>query len=248
MARWRFRRETWEQRLREEIRTHLAELEEHYIRSGQTREQARLAALRDFGGVESIKEQHRDQRRFASWIGLYRDARFALRTLARSPMFAATAVAIIALGIGSSTTVFSVANAVLFRPLPFPHPEELVSVFEWTPRGNREGVAPATFLDWREQNRCFTALATQRPLDLNLTGSGPPEQLGGDAISEGMLEMLGGRPVLGRAFQAEDFRDSAPPVVLLTWSFWQRRFGGRDVTGTTLLLNGKPYTVIGAMP
>jgi putative ABC transport system permease protein len=85
-------------------------------------------------------------------------------------------------------------------------------------------------------------------LDLNLTGSGEPEQLGGDAISEGMLEMLGAEPVLGRAFQPEDFRETATPVVLLTWSFWQRRFGGRDVTGTTLLLNGKPYTVIGAMP
>jgi len=171
-----------------------------------------------------------------------------LRTFARNPMFAVAASLIIALGIGSCTTVFSVANAVLFRPLPFRHPEELVSVFEWTPRGNREGVAPATFLDWRERNRCFTALATQRGLDVNLTGSGEPEQLSGAAITEGMLEMLGGAPVLGRSFRAEDFRESTPDVVLLAWSFWQRRFGGRDVTGSTLLLGGKPSTVIGVMP
>jgi putative ABC transport system permease protein len=226
----------------------LAELEAEYVRTGLPPEQARLAALRAFGGVESIKERHRDQRRFASWIAFYRDCRFALRTLSRSPIFAATAVTIIALGIGSSTTIFSVANAVLFRPLPFPHPEQLVSVFEWTPRGNREGVAPATFLDWRGENRCFAALATRRALDLNLTGDGEPEQIGGDAITEGMLEMLGGTPALGRTFRAEDFAQSAPDVVLLTWSFWQRRFGGRDVRGTTLLLGGKPYSVIGVMP
>jgi putative ABC transport system permease protein len=237
-----------ERRLDEEIRSHLSALEADYIRSGMSPDEARLAARRAFGGVEQIKEQYRDQRQFAVLAAIVRDLRYALRTMARSPLFALAAVLIIALGVGSSTTVFSVANAVLFRPLPFPHPDELVSVFEWTPRGNREGVAPATFLEWRAQNRCFATLATKRALDLNLTGSGEPEQLGGDAISEGMLEMLGAVPVLGRAFRTEDFRESSPAVVLLTWSFWQRRFGGRDVTGTTLVLQGQPYTVVGVMP
>jgi putative ABC transport system permease protein len=240
--------DNWDDRLDEEIQAHLAALEEDYRRAGMPPEQARLAARRAFGGVEHIKEHHREQQRFAVLTTLFRDLRYAFRTLARSPIFALAAALIIALGIGSSTTVFSVANAVLFRPLPFPHPDELVSVFEWTPRGNREGVAPATFLDWRAQNRCFTSLATKRALDLNLTGSGEPEQLGGDAISEGMLDMLGGAPILGRTLRAEDFRESAPDVVLLSWSFWQRRFGGRDVTGSILILGGKPYTVIGVMP
>jgi putative ABC transport system permease protein len=237
-----------DRRLDEKIREHLAALEAEYVRAGMSPDQARLAARHAFGGIEHIKELHREHRRFAALTALARDVRYAFRTLARSPIFTLAAALIIALGIGSCTTVFSVANAVLFRPLPFPHPDELVTVFEWTPRGNREGVAPATFVDWREQNRCFTGLATKRALDLNLTGSGEPEQLGGDAISEGMLDMLGGAPILGRAFRAEDFRVNAPDVVLLTWSFWQRRFGGRDITGTGLILNGKLYTVIGVMP
>ena len=237
-----------ERRLDEEIREHLAALEEDYRRAGMSPREARLAARRAFGGIEHIKELHREHRRFAALATAGRDVRHALRMFARNPLFAFAASLIIALGIGSCTTVFSVANAVLFRPLPFRHPEELVSVFEWTPRGNREGVAPATFLDWRARNRCFTALATQRGLDVNLTGSGEPEQLSGAAITEGMLEMLGGAAMLGRAFRAEDFRESAPDVVLLAWSFWQRRFSGRDVTGTSLLLGGKPYTVIGVMP
>jgi putative ABC transport system permease protein len=237
-----------DRRLDEEIQAHVTALEDEYIRAGMSPEQARLAARRAFGGVEQIKEQHRDHRRFAALTALTRDLRYAFRTLARSPIFALTATLIVALGVGSSTTVFSVANAVLFRPLPFAHPHELVSVFEWTPRGNREGVTPATFLDWRKQNRCFSALATQRGLDLNLAGSGEPEQLSGAAITEGMLEMLGGAPIMGRSFAEEDFQESPRDVVLLTWSFWQRRFGGRDVSGSTLILDGKPYTVIGVMP
>src|SRR5437660_10187839 len=116
MAQWRFRRDDWEQRLSEEIREHLEALQEEYIRGGMPPEQARIAARRAFGGVEQIKEQHREQRRFAVLATLGRDLRYALRTLARSPIFATTAALIIALGIGSSTTVFSVANAVLFRP------------------------------------------------------------------------------------------------------------------------------------
>ena len=220
-----FKRRAIEARLDEEIRTHLAALAEDYVRRGYSPEAARLAALRDFGGVEQIKEQHRDQRRFAVVDVMWRDVRFALRALARNPGFALAAALIVGLGISSCTTVFSVANAVLFRPLPFPHPDELVSVFEYTTRGNREGVAPATFLDWRERNRCFAALTTQRGLDLNLTGSGEPEQLSGAAITEGMLELLGGTPAVGRPFRAEDFRASAPGVVMLTHEFWQRRFG-----------------------
>jgi putative ABC transport system permease protein len=189
-----------------------------------------------------------DQRLFPPVANLWRYLQYGIRTLARSPGFAAGAVAILALGIGCSSTIFSVANAVLFRPLPFAHPDELVSVFERTSRGNREGVAPATFLDWRAQNRSFSTLATSRGLDVNLTGSGEPEQLGGAAVSEGMFQMLGAAPASGRGFQAEDYGQGAPGVVILSHGFWQRRFGGRDVLGKNILLGGKPYDVAGIMP
>src|SRR5262249_33064534 len=144
-----------------------------------------------------------------------RDLQYALRTLTRSKGFASGAILILAVGIGATVTTFSVANAVLFHPLPFSDPDRLVSVFEWTPKGNRQGVAPATFLDWREFNRSFASLATSRGIDLNLTGMGSPEQLGGATVSEGMFELLGAGPALGRSFRLEDYGAGAAPVVIL---------------------------------
>jgi putative ABC transport system permease protein len=180
---------------------------------------------------------------------LARDLRYTARTLRRTPGFAISASLILALGIGAATTTFSVANAVLFRSLPFPNPQTLVSVFEWTTRGNREGVAPATFLDWRAQNRCFTALATSRGLDINLTGAGEPEQLGGATVSEGMFELLGAVPTLGRGFARADYRVGAPRAVVLSHKFWQRRFAADpNVLGRIILLGGEPHTIIGVMP
>src|SRR5437870_3853575 len=180
-----FRKQRLDRELDEELRSHLQMLVDEYLRRGMSLAEARHAALRSFGGVGQVAEAYRDQRGLPALDNFVRDVRYAGRTLARSPGFALSASGILALGIAASTTTFSLANAVLFRPLPFPDPEQLVSVFEWTPKGNREGVSPATFLDWRAQNRCFINLATSRGLDINLTGSGEPEQLGGASVSEG---------------------------------------------------------------
>ncbi|HEV8337432.1 MAG TPA: ABC transporter permease [Candidatus Polarisedimenticolia bacterium] len=183
---------------------------------------------------------------------MIQDLRHALRVLGKSPGFALMIVLTLALGIGANTALFSILNGVLLRPLPYPHPDRLVMIWDdWSKRGGpeREWTNPATFYDWRDQGKSFESMAALNEWTPTLTGEGEPERLTGAVVTRGMLATLGVAPALGRDFlPAEDVPDAAR-AVLLSHGLWQRRFGGSPgILGAGLTLNGIPCTVIGVMP
>jgi len=186
---------------------------------------------------------------------LWRDVRFAARTLRRSPGFTLVAVATLALGIGANTAIFSVINAILLRPLPYPQAERLVFLTEWAEQVPEMSFSVANLKDVRDQNTVFESLVGFNGQNFILTGAGAAgqtveaERVNGRQVTSGMFETLGKQPILGRAFGPEEEKAGAPGVALLGEGFWERRFG-RDpsVVGKTLVLGGDPFMVIGVMP
>ncbi|MBI3450198.1 MAG: ABC transporter permease [Acidobacteria bacterium] len=180
----------------------------------------------------------------------WQDVRFGARMLSRQRGFAAVAVLTLALGIGANTAVFSVVNAVLLRSLPYPDPDRLVMAWESDAQQTRTGpVSPANFLDWRAQGDGALAMAALDFGDFNVVGDGEPERLRGARVSAGLFELLGVRPLLGRSLLAEDDREGAAKVVLLSYGLWQRRFGADPhVVGRSIAVNDEPHTVAGVMP
>jgi putative ABC transport system permease protein len=180
---------------------------------------------------------------------LRQDLRYALRSLLRAPAFLAVAVATLALGIGANGAIFSAVNAVLLRPLPFPDADRLVFVWGRTAADSQSAVSWPEFVDWREQNRSFEAMAVWRPQSVTLTGSGEPERLIGAFVTASLFPLLGATPQLGRTFEPGETEPGAVrPVAVLSHGLWHRRFGGDPgILGRTLVLNGHPLTVIGVM-
>jgi putative ABC transport system permease protein len=169
--------------------------------------------------------------------------------LSKSPAFAFVAVLTLGLAIGANTAIFSVVNAVLLRPLPYRHAEQLVRVFGTQPQLARAPNSPANFLEWKAENQVFERIATCVGQGFNLTGTDKPERVIGARVSSDLFELLGVQPALGRDFTAEEDRDGGERVVILSYEFWQRRFGGdQDVVRQTITLGDQPYTIIGVMP
>jgi putative ABC transport system permease protein len=177
------------------------------------------------------------------------DFRYAFRMLVKSPVFSAIAILTLGLAIGANSAIFSVVDAVLLRPLPYPQSEQLVRVFGSQPQLARAPNSPANFLEWKAENQVFERIATYVGQGFNLTGSDRPERVIGARISADLLQLLGVQPALGRNFTADEDRDGADRVVILSHEFWQHRFGG-DVNAIrqTITLNDRPYTVVGVMP
>jgi len=183
-----------------------------------------------------------------------RDFRQGVRLLGRSPGFTAVAVLTLALGIGANSAIFTVTYAILLKPLPYTNPDEIVLVNENNlSRGWASfSVSPPNFVDWRAQNTSFARLAAWSSRSFNYSGNaaggGTPERLRGLSGTEGFLEILDGRPAIGRGFSAEHFTPGKSSVAILNHGFWLRAFGGRDsVVNETIVLNGEPYTIIGVM-
>lgn len=180
---------------------------------------------------------------------LLRDLRFALRMIARSPSYAAVAALTLGLAIGAGTSIYSMVDAVLLHALPYRDAGALVSIWERLPQFPEMSVCYSDYLDWKKAQRSFTALAAMRAESFNLTGVDRPERLEGRMISAELLPLLGVEPALGRNFLPEEDRPGGAPVLLLTYGFWQRRFGGdREIVGRTLGLNGRPHRVVGVLP
>ncbi len=179
------------------------------------------------------------------------DIRYGLRLLAKNPGPAAVAILALALGLGGNAAMFSFVNALILRPLPFPHLDEVVSLSE-TPaksRAQRDPASAANFLDWREQARSFRHLAAYHGWELNLTGVDDPERLEGCAVSPSFFPLLGIQPRLGRTFSERESQPGNDGVAVISYSFWQRRFSGRDsVVGRTISLDGRRVTILGVMP
>ena len=248
----------------EELSQHLEQEYERAVSGGASEEEARKKVLeelstgdllrRELKNVEHRVSQDpitsgtRSKANIFSDIG--QDVRYALRMLAKNPAFTAIAVVALALGIGANTAIFSVVNAVLLRPLPFKHPEQLVMLWENAAHLGfpKDTPSPANFLDWQKQAQSFTGMAAMVERSFNLTGVGEPERLEGRRISANLFDLLGVPALLGRTFVADDDRPGSH-VVLLSHSLWQRRFGSDPgVIGRALTLNGESYTVVGVMP
>ena len=178
---------------------------------------------------------------------LRQDLRFAVRTLRGRPAFTLIAVITLALGIGATTAIFSVVNAVLLRPLPWPHADRLALI--WGTRGSvkQNGVVYLDYLDWRAQSRSFDALAVVRGQSVNLTGGDQPERVTGSFVTANLFSLLGATPAQGRFFTEQETEVATKqPVAVITDDFWRTHFGGRpDMLGRTLVLNGLPFTVVG---
>ncbi|HKV28926.1 MAG TPA: ABC transporter permease [Candidatus Acidoferrales bacterium] len=177
------------------------------------------------------------------------DLRYAVRMLVKSPGFAAIAVLTLALGIGANTALFSVVNGVLLNPLPYPQPNEVMSLATSTAEFRESSFSYPNFLDWVRQNHTFTSLAAYRRANFNLTGVGDAERVSAMMVSSSFFPLFGVKPVVGRNFTpGEDGLNSAP-AVMISGGFWERKFGSsREVLGKTLNLNGTDYTIVGVIP
>ena len=181
---------------------------------------------------------------------LLQDIRYASRTLRRSPGFAATAILALALGIGANTAIFSVVNAVLLQPLPYPQPDRLVQLDRSFPDGSSGGASIPNFIVWRNQPRLFEAVTAYdfAGPGINLTGGDNPEQVKGIHASVGYFAVFGAPIAIGRAFTQEEDRPGGPHVVVISNGLWRSHFGGNpDIIGKTISLGGDPYQVIGVL-
>jgi putative ABC transport system permease protein len=182
------------------------------------------------------------------------DLRYAVRVLLRAPSFTLAVIAVLALGIGANTAIFSIVNTVLLRPLPFEAPNRLVRLFHIPPQDTFPGmptfsVSPANFYDWQQQAQLFDGMAIYRFRQFVLTGGPAADEIVAAAVGAGFFELLGETPALGRVFLPEEDTPGQHRVVILSDGFWKRQFGAaRDVVGQTLRLDGEPYTVVGVMP
>ena len=244
-----FGRERWEQELSEELESNLELQIRDNLARGMTIEEARRQVLIRLGSMDAIKEAYREQRGLPFLEILAADLRFAIRLLKKDFAFAALATATLALGIGATTIIFAVVNAVLIQPLAYPHSEQLVHLSEAVDREGVMSIAYANFLDWQRMNRVFSSMGAIRPHALTLSGTGPAEQLDGWQVSHDFFLTLGIKPLLGQVFRQDDDRPSATPVVILTHKFWVERFSADPgVLGTAITLDREQYTVIGVLP
>jgi predicted permease len=250
-----FQRSTATAYLDSELRFHLDHQISENIAAGMSPHEARLAALRLFGNPSLLREQTR-----ATWSWhwlelLLRDLRYGVRTLRRTPGFAAIAILVMALGIGANVALFTVVRSVLLKPLPFRDPDRLVMLYERNYNDGDDspfnGVAGGIFSEWQKQNHSFSEIAMAAEAGYVLTGVGGqlPESVPGGAVSWDLFPMLGVQPALGRGFSASEDRQGANGVVLLSWSLYQRRFGGDpSILNRTIDIDGWPHIVVGVMP
>ncbi|HKN75695.1 MAG TPA: ABC transporter permease [Candidatus Acidoferrum sp.] len=238
-----------QEELNEELQSHLQMATNDRVQRGAQPEEAQMAARREFGNVGLIREVTREMWGGASFERLIQDLRYGLRMLAKSPGFAAVAILTLALGIGANTALFSVVNGVLFNPLPYPHPEQLVWLAESKPNFATGSISFPNFQDWKKNNQTFTSMGLSRGNSYNLTGLGDAEQLRGRFISSDFFAVLGVQPAIGRSFVAGEDAIGAAPIVMISGGLWKRKFGSSpDVLGKSLTLDGKAYTVVGVLP
>jgi putative ABC transport system permease protein len=238
-----------DQELDDELRYHLEREAELNVAAGMSAEEARLAALRSFGGVTRAKEECREARGVRLIHDLWQDVRYGLRTFRKKPGFTAVAVLTLALGIGANAAIFSVVNGVLLKSLPFPDPERLVALNGTTESGRSTAVAFPDYLDWRAGQNVFEEMAARLPAGGVLTGDGEPERVTGRLVTASFFRTLGIRPAAGRFFTEEEDRPGGGRLIVLSHDLWQRRYGGDpEVVGRAVLFNGEGWTVAGVMP
>jgi putative ABC transport system permease protein len=238
---------------REELEFYLDLTAEEYIARGMEPAAARDAARRKLGNTTLIREEVHQMNTLTFLEGLLRDAHHALRMIRLNPGFSTAAILSLALGIGANTAIFSVVNAVLIRPLPYPEPESLVGVFNsGTIQGetfNDMGLGPGMCVELKEHSAAFQEFGAWLSGTATVTGIGDPEQIKTVRMTQGVLSTLGARPFLGRRFSVDDDTPGTPETVILSHSYWLRRFGGDErVLGREVVIDFVPRQVIGVMP
>jgi putative ABC transport system permease protein len=180
---------------------------------------------------------------------LIQDIRYGLRTLAKNPGFTAVAVLTLALAIGANTAIFSFVDAVLLKPLPYPHAEQIVIVWAEAPDGGHNLISTLDFLDWKHQTTVFSAIEVETGGSVTLTGGDIPIQLRGSRESSSYFDVWGIKPMLGRTFAPDEDQPGKNQVVVLSHKVWETHFGADpSLVGRTISLDNRPYTVIGVMP
>jgi putative ABC transport system permease protein len=252
-----FRRKRSDAELQDEIEAFLAEETADNEARGMSPDEARRHARVKLGNPQQVRESLWTQNSPFLLPGIGRDVKYAVRTLSRTPGFSIIAVAVLALCIGATTSLFTIVRSVLLRPLPFRDPDRLVIVHEhfrgaWanTPDFNYNPVAPADFYDWRSKTNGFEDMAIMRYAGYNLTGERNelPEVVRAAAGSWNLFQLLGVQPALGRTFTESDDRLGST-AVMLSWSVFQRRFSSDgSIVGRQIHLDGRPFTVVGVLP
>jgi len=254
-----FHRRQLDDELAGEIAAHIAEKADELVEAGMSPEAAALAARAHFGNRTAILEQSREEWSFHALETLLRDLRIAARGLRRAPLFAAVACGTLALGIGANAAIFSLINAVLLRPLPFPQADRIVMLWEHPPKRNTTGAlgprhqqnpaSPLNFLEWRDKTVSFDAMAGMVSIPMGLSGFGQPREVAAEQVSAAFFPILGVRPLLGRTFTESEDVPNGPNVVVLSYSLWRQQFAGdRSVIGRTVSLWDQPYRILGVMP
>jgi predicted permease len=247
------RRDRAGEQLQDELQFHLDQQVAENLAAGISPEEARRAALRTFGNLATLRDQTRNT---WSWQGLemlLRDLHFGIRALARNPGFSILAILVMGLGIGANIALFTVVHSVLLKPLPFKDQDRLVRLYEADAHGAFQDnvLAGGTFAAWQSQSHSFEQMAIKRGIDYNLSGSGGqlPELVHGQVASWNIFPLLGVEAARGRLFLPSDDRRETNATVVLTWGLWKRRYGGDpELVGKTILLDAKPYTVLGVLP
>ncbi len=239
-----------EHELDEEIRSHLEMQIDEFVRQGMSRDEARYAALRRFGGVDQVKEEYRDRRGLPIVETAVRDMRYSLRLLARSPGFAVTAVLTLAIGIGATTAIFTVVNRALLQALPVPDAGQVVALNNTAPNRTFPTFSYPNYADIRDRTRAFSGLIAYRYAPLSVSAGGVNERLWGFLVTGNYFEVLGVRPALGRLIgPSDDQARGAHPVAVVSYRYWQQRLGAAaDIAGRTILANGRSFTIIGVAP
>src|SRR5262245_10345688 len=245
-----FNRARREREFAEELESHLAMHIEDNLRAGMSLEEARRMALVKLGGGTQTQELHREQAGLPMIEALLQDLRYGVRMLLKSPGFTAVALLSLALGIGANTALFSLMDAVFWRPLPVSHPEQLVSLVIPPPARAEPSFSPlALFPELQQGNQVFTGAITSGTDGLSLTVDGATERVMGEVVTGNYFSVLGVNAFRGRTFSAEIAQDSWAAEAVLSYDFWQRRFGAEaGVVGKTIQLNGYPFTVVGISP
>ncbi len=233
----------------DEIQAHLALEVVRLQGEGMTPTEAEAAAKRAFGNVASAQEHFYESSRWLWLEHIQRDLFYAARVLLRSPGFTAIAITTLALGIGATAAIFSFVNAVLLKPLPYPHPEQIVSVGEKLPDGFSNPISTLNFLDWERQNRCFEYLAALAFDKVTLTGPDRPQEVKVHRVSASYFKVLGVGAAQGRTFATSENEPGNDLEVVLSNRLWRSRFGGdSQIIGRKITLDGKNYTIIGVLP
>ena len=251
-----------ERDLDEQIGSHLAEATDEYVARGLSPDEARLAALRDFGGITQTKQVHREVRSF-TWPGnLVQDLRYTVRSLYKAPGFTLIVVSTLSLGIGVNTAIFTLLDAVVFKPLPVPAPHELVALHETRPEGTADvsgGSGRFLRFSYPRFERLRQALGAEASIAavtrssmfvVQLPGVPQAQFLQGQLVSGDYFSTLGVSSARGRTLTADDVRhDAMSPVAVVSDGFWKRALGAHDsAIGQTIIVNGVSVTIVGVMP